>query len=150
MDTSTDTLTAGVACQIVGVPYQTLHRWIREGLLKPTEDPGGSGHFRQFSVRDTLELAFVSALRGIGASRALTAQALHALQQWLDAGIPERLWLVARDTNEVYWAEEPEAATAAAGSHTAIILDVAALARETAAAFEQELQAQLASNRRRR
>ena len=145
-----NTITAGTASQIIGVPYHTINRWVLEGLVLPTENPKGSGSLRRFSLRDVIELRLIAALREVGASLKLGHRAVDEFQHWLDAGIPERLWLIARDPSDLTWAEAPEAIAAAASSHTAIILDVAALARETAAAFEQELQAQLASRRRRR
>jgi DNA-binding transcriptional MerR regulator len=55
--------TAREAAAIAGVPYQTLDRWITQGVVSCEVPAGGTGTRRRFSERDVVFVMLAAALK---------------------------------------------------------------------------------------
>jgi DNA-binding transcriptional MerR regulator len=72
-------VTAGQVCDIVRIPYQTLHHWVLDGHIRPIHDPGGSGRQRLFLLRDIVAISAGRGLRGKGFPLRVAADAMRFL-----------------------------------------------------------------------
>ena len=83
----TDVLTCTIggwrAARVAGVPYRTLDRWVRTGLLTCESPANGKGTRRGFSFLDLIRARAVAHLRRQGVSLQMIRHVLEALtEKW--------------------------------------------------------------------
>ena len=69
---------------MTGVSYRELDYWVREGAVAPWVEAKGSGHARQFALRDLSHVRMVRDLRKIGVPMAVLVAAREGLRALVD------------------------------------------------------------------
>jgi len=130
------------AARIAGVPYQTLDRWIRTGLLSVEGPANGKGTRRRFTFLDLLRAKTVARLRRAGVSLQTIRKVQVALtQRW---GEPDPLAQGARlvvADDRLFWALDDtallDALTGQLAAKPFLCLPVGRMAQEIAAELER-------------